>query len=113
MDPSFPAASARRTRWPRWWRARGKIVARVRPRRVPVALQLGPAECGAACLAMILGYYGYKTHVSDCRAACGLGRDGVDARTLTEAARGYGLRAKAFSLEPAAFAHMPLLYTAT
>ena len=34
------------------------------PRRVPVLLQMSQVECGAACLAMILGYYGRMTSIS-------------------------------------------------
>lgn len=68
-------------------------------RRVPVILQLSAVECGAACLAMILSYYGRKTQVSECRELCGVGRDGLTARTIAEAARQYGLRVKAYSVE--------------
>ena len=72
-----------------------------RGRRVPVILQMNSVECGAACLAMILSYYGRKTRISDCREKCGVGRDGLTALTITKAARSYGLRVKAYSLEPA------------
>jgi ATP-binding cassette subfamily B protein len=57
-------------------------------------------ECGGACLAMILSYYGRKTRVSECRECCEPGRDGVTAGTIAKAARRYGFRVKAFSLEP-------------
>lgn len=70
-------------------------------RRVPVLLQLNAVECGAACLAMVLNYHGRKTRVADCREVCGAGRDGVTAQELAKAARSYGLRVAAFSLEPA------------
>ncbi len=68
--------------------------------RVPVLLQMNSVECGSACLAMILSYYGRKTSVVECRDACGIGRDGVTAQTIAKAARSYELRAKAFSLDP-------------
>ena len=77
-------------------------------RRVPVLLQLSCNECGAACLAMILNYYGRKTQVSECREVCGVGRDGVTAQTIAKAARSYGLRAKAFSVEPLHFEYLQL-----
>ena len=65
---------------------------------VPVMLQLSQAECGAACLAMILSYHGRKTRVSECRSYCGGGRDGVTAAAIADAAGSFGLRVKAYSL---------------
>ncbi|MBV9307328.1 MAG: hypothetical protein JOZ45_14375, partial [Acidobacteriaceae bacterium] len=55
-------------------------------RRVPVVLQMSTVECGAACLAMILGYFGRKTPLQECRAECDPGRNGVTAQTLMLAA---------------------------
>ncbi|HEU5199036.1 MAG TPA: peptidase domain-containing ABC transporter, partial [Ktedonobacterales bacterium] len=67
-------------------------------RRVPEMQQMDATECGAACLAMMLNYYGYKTGVADVRRRCGVGRDGLSALTIVQAARAYGLRARAISL---------------
>jgi len=58
---------------------------------------MNQTECGAACLAMILGYHGRPTKVSECRDVCSPGRDGLTAKTLAEAARTFGLRVKAYS----------------
>jgi ATP-binding cassette, subfamily B, bacterial len=78
-------------------------------RRVPVKLQLNAVECGAACLAMILSYFGRPTQVADCREKLGVGRDGVSAETIVRAAREYGLRVKAYSIEDLAeFQYVPL-----
>jgi ABC-type bacteriocin/lantibiotic exporter with double-glycine peptidase domain len=77
-------------------------------RRVPVLLQQNEVECGAACLAMILSYHGRPTRVSECRQQCDVGRDGLGAHVIARAARHFGLRVRAFSLEPAAFPHVPL-----
>ena len=77
-------------------------------RRVPVRLQLGQTECGAACLAMVLSYYGCNTSVAECRDFCEAGRDGITARTIAAAGRRYGLRVRAFSTEPPDLAHVPL-----
>ena len=60
---------------------------------------MNSVECGAACLAMILGYFGRKTRLEECRSKCDAGRDGVSAKTIVIAARAFGLQAKAFSLE--------------
>ncbi|HKP72499.1 MAG TPA: peptidase domain-containing ABC transporter, partial [Pyrinomonadaceae bacterium] len=69
---------------------------------------MSDAECGAACLSMILSYHGRKTRVTECRAEMGAGRDGVTALTIAGAARRYGLRVKAYSLAPADFKHVRL-----
>lgn len=90
------------------WSATWHVIGLLRRRRVSVQLQLLPVECGAACLAMILGYYGRITRVAECREACGVGRDGITALGIARAARDFGLRVRSFSLEPAAFKFIPL-----
>ena len=70
-------------------------------RRVPVILQLTPTDCGAACLAMTLEHLGAKLPIDEVRAAVGAGKLGVSARGIVEAARGFGLRARAVKVEPA------------
>lgn len=77
-------------------------------RRVPPMLQLNATECGAACLAMILNYYGYKTGVAEVRQRWGVGRDGLSALTIVKASRAYGLRVRAISLLSADFRTVPL-----
>jgi ABC-type bacteriocin/lantibiotic exporter with double-glycine peptidase domain len=62
-------------------------------------MQMSSVECGATCLAMILSYYGRKTGVSEIRERCGVGRDGLSALTIVRAARDYGLRVRAISLQ--------------
>ncbi len=68
-------------------------------RRVPVVLQMNTVECGAACLAMVLGYHGRHTTLADCRDTCAPGRDGVTAQTIATAARAQGLQVKAYSVQ--------------
>lgn len=75
-------------------------------RTVPVKKQMTRSECGAACLAMVLSYYGRNTGVSECRELCGAGRDGVTALNIVKAARAYGLEVKAYSLEPSDLRHV-------
>jgi ABC-type bacteriocin/lantibiotic exporter with double-glycine peptidase domain len=84
------------------------ILSRLPSRRVPVLLQLNAGECGAACLAMILNYYGRKVRVAECREICGVGRDGLTALTISKAARFFGFRVKGFSLEPPDFRYVRL-----
>ena len=78
------------------------------PRRVPVMLQMSSTECGAACLAMILSYYGRKTRISECRNHFGIGRDGISIRSIVKVAREYGLQVRAYSVELTRFHELTL-----
>ncbi|MBI2837419.1 MAG: ATP-binding cassette domain-containing protein [Acidobacteria bacterium] len=69
-------------------------------KRVPYVPQMEAVECGAACLAMILGHHGHYAPLSELREACGVSRDGVSALQIVEAARRYGLEIRAHRLEP-------------
>ena len=75
-------------------------------KRVPVILQMTPRECGAACLAMVLTYYGRETTINESRKFLQTGRDGLTARAIAQAGRDLGLRVRAFSLEPASLAEV-------
>lgn len=79
----------------------------MRRRRVPVVLQTTVADCGAACLAMMLGYHGYAVSLRDVRGRLGTSRDGLSALALIGAGRDYGLTARAYSVTPADLARMP------
>ena len=68
--------------------------------RVPVVIQLEALECGAACLTMILAYYGKWVPLEQVRSDCGVSRDGSNARSILLAARNYGLEADAYKAEP-------------
>ncbi|MBV9230606.1 MAG: peptidase domain-containing ABC transporter, partial [Chloroflexi bacterium] len=81
---------------------------KIRKRRVPQLTQMNMVECGLACLAMILSYYGRKTSVSELRTRCGVGRDGLSALSLVRAARAYGLKVRAVSLQENDFSSVRL-----
>ena len=66
---------------------------------VPVIMQMEALECGAACLAMVLAYYGKWIPLERVRADCGVSRDGANARNVLRAARSYGLSAKGYRYE--------------
>ena len=63
-------------------------------RGIPPIRQMEDADCGAACLAMVLGYFGKRADLRELRDATGAGRDGVTALSIVNAARAYGLRAR-------------------
>ena len=68
--------------------------------RVPVVMQLEALECGAACLTMVMAYYGKWIPLEQVRQDCGVSRDGSNARNIIRAARSYGLQADAYKAEP-------------
>jgi ABC-type bacteriocin/lantibiotic exporter with double-glycine peptidase domain len=73
----------------------------------PVA-QLEVTECGAASLAMVLGYHGHHANLAELRQDCGASGNGTRASDLIAAARGRGLEARAVRLALPELAEIPL-----
>ncbi|MDQ4032085.1 MAG: peptidase domain-containing ABC transporter [Actinomycetota bacterium] len=65
------------------------------------------ADCGAACLAMVLAYHGKQVALDELREITSTNRDGVDAFALTQAARRYGLSARGVAADVDALDHLP------
>ncbi len=74
--------------------------------RPPVILQMETLECGAACLAMVLAYYGKWVPMEQLRVDCGVSRDGSNAKDMVRAARYYGMDAKGYRVEPEELAEL-------
>src|SRR5690242_17506476 len=66
---------------------------------VPEVQQMSAVECGAACLAMLLTYYGHETSISQVQEYCNVGRDGLTARAIVNAGRKYEMHVRAVSLK--------------
>lgn len=66
--------------------------------KLPVILQMEAVECGAASLAMILGYYKRYIPLEKMRVDCNVTRDGSTAKYIIKAAQKHGLNAKGYKM---------------
>lgn len=98
----IPTFGSLRDRFPALARAGG-----ARRRAIPYVQQMEASDCGAACLAMVLGSFGREVPLAELREATGSGRGGVSARDLLEAGLRYGLRVRGVRLEVGDLMHLP------
>ncbi|MBX6383470.1 MAG: peptidase domain-containing ABC transporter [Microbispora sp.] len=81
-------------------------------RRVPLRMQLARSDCGAACLAMVLGALGRRTHPAEVREHLSEGVDGVSMREMIQAGARFGLRLRACGAPPDTLAALPTPFIA-
>jgi ATP-binding cassette subfamily B protein len=75
--------------------------------RVPFIQQTEAADCGPACLAMVLKFLGRDVMLDEVREAVGRGRDGADAASLVRGAEWYGLFGRGLSLDLESLKFLP------
>ncbi len=70
-----------------------------RRHKVPFVQQLEVADCGAACLTMVLHYHGSHLRLDDVRRQSGVTRAGLDAMAIVRTGEALGLRGRGVRAE--------------
>ncbi len=68
--------------------------------RTPTVIQHESAECGVACLAILLAHYGRWVPIEELRDVAGVNRDGTKALNLLRTAERYGLEGAGYTIDP-------------
>jgi ABC-type bacteriocin/lantibiotic exporter with double-glycine peptidase domain len=89
-------------RFPRLAQLHDRVV-----RTIPFVQQLEWSDCGAAALAMVLGYHGKHVALERVRAALAVSRDGVTARAVIDGAGQFGMRGRALKIALDQLAELP------
>ncbi len=79
--------------------ALGNLALARRRRKTPYISQISGADCGAACLAMVLASHGKHLRLEAVRQLCSVDRDGADAVAILQAGRGEGLRGRGVRID--------------
>lgn len=70
-----------------------------RERPIPFVQQTTQADCGAACLSMLLAWHGKRLRLEQIREMAGVTRYGASAAALVQAAAHYGMRARGVRID--------------
>ncbi len=87
--------------WQRWPAFLGVDLLRRRA-KLRFVQQTAATDCGAACLAMVLSYHGKNLRLNEVREVMSVSRMGVDAFTILETGRHFGLRGRALKVREVA-----------
>ncbi len=80
---------------------------RQRRRRVPYIQQTTAVDCGAACLAMTLGYHGKHVALDEVRQRVATDRNGTSLLAIIDAAESYGLQGRGVQVELEGLKYLP------
>ena len=75
---------------------------RGRKKPIPLVQQMAVADCGAACLAMVLGWHGLEVRLEEVRQRLGVTLYGAHAAALLQGAATYGLRGRGVRIDDVA-----------
>ena len=85
-----------------------QVLTRLRASRLPYVQQVKEADCGLACLAMNLGYYGRHTTIEEIRGQLmATSGTGVSVEQLLQTATTFGLRGRAVAIDLADLQILP------
>ena len=76
--------------------------------KVPFIRQAEMADCGPACLAMVLAGHGKNVALEEIKKYIRVGQAGIDALTLLETAKVYGLQGRGVEANIPALRKLPL-----
>ncbi len=82
-------------------------------KRIPLVRQMAATDCGAAALAMVLGFHGKQVALEEVRKQLEPGRGGATAASILQLGRKYGLRSRGVRVEMEDLDYLPsgtLLY---